>query len=60
MLINEFERRAIVLPELMMVDSLQRVLLLQEAAKFDSFEGLKINRELVRSLERWERAKNIT
>ncbi|NEW61556.1 Dna2/Cas4 domain-containing protein [Sulfurovum sp. bin170] len=47
MLIDEFERRAIVLPELTMVDSLQRVLLLQEATRFDSFEGLKIDSELV-------------
>jgi RecB family exonuclease len=48
MRIDEFERKAIVLPELTMVDSLQRVLLLQEATKFNSFEELKINRELVR------------
>ena len=48
MRIDEFERKAIVLPELTVVDSLQRVLLLQEATKFNSFEELKINRELVR------------
>ncbi|SFV61891.1 FIG00388203: hypothetical protein [hydrothermal vent metagenome] len=52
MRIDEFERKAIVLPELTMVDSLQRVLLLQKGAKFDSFEGLKINRELVRFFTR--------
>ena len=48
MRIDDFERRAILLPELIMVDPLQRRLLLQEATKFDAFERLKINRELVR------------
>ena len=46
--IDEFEKRAIILPELAMVDSLQRTLLLQEASKFEAFQKLKINRELVR------------
>ncbi|MCH9740022.1 MAG: PD-(D/E)XK nuclease family protein [Epsilonproteobacteria bacterium] len=48
MRIDEFERRAILLPNLAMVDTLQRRLLLEEAANFHSFEGLKINRDLVR------------
>ncbi len=52
MRIDEFERRAIILPALTMVDSLQRVLLLQEATKFSSFDELKINRELVRFFTR--------
>jgi RecB family exonuclease len=48
MRIDDFERRAILLPELAMVDPLQRTLLLQKSAHFDAFNGLKINRELVR------------
>ncbi|MBU1669383.1 PD-(D/E)XK nuclease family protein [bacterium] len=48
MRIDDFERRAILLPNLVMVDPLQRTLLLQEAARFDAFDGLKINRDLVR------------
>lgn len=48
MRIDDFERRAILLPALTMVDSLHRTLLLQEAAQFDTFERLKINRDLVR------------
>ena len=46
--IDDFERRAILLPELAMVDPLQRTLFLQEASNFNSFNTLKINRELVR------------
>ena len=46
--VDEFEKRAIILPELAMVDALQRTLLLQEASKFEAFQTLKINRELVR------------
>jgi len=48
MRIDDFERRAILLPELAMVDPLQRTLLLKESASFDAFDGLKINRDLVR------------
>ncbi len=48
MRIDEFERRAIILPELKMVDPLQRRLLLQEASHFEAFSSLKINRDLVR------------
>lgn len=48
MRVDEFERRAIILPELAMVDALQRTLFLQEASKFDAFDALKINRELIR------------
>ena len=48
MRIDDFERRAILLPELAMVDPLQRTLFLQEASNFDAFNGLKINRDLVR------------
>ncbi len=48
MRIDDFERRAILLPELAMVDPLQRTLFLQEASNFKAFNSLKINRELVR------------
>ena len=48
MRIDEFENRAVLLPDLAMVDALQRTLFLQEAANFDAFDSLKINRELVR------------
>ena len=48
MRIDDFERRAIVLPELTMIDPMQRRLLLQKASHFASFDTLKINRDLVR------------
>ena len=48
MRIDEFERRAIVLPKLTMIDPLQRRLLLQQASNFATFDSLKINRDLVR------------
>ncbi len=48
MRVDEFEKRAIILPELAMVDSLQRTLLLKNASEFEAFQKLKINRELVR------------
>lgn len=48
MRVDEFESRAIILPELATVDALQRTLLLQEASDFDAFKSLKINRELIR------------
>ncbi|CAA6822879.1 MAG: FIG00388203: hypothetical protein [uncultured Sulfurovum sp.] len=48
MRVDEFERRAIILPDLAMVDPLQRTLFLQEASHFERFEALKINRELIR------------
>ncbi len=48
MRIDEFEQRAILLPELTIVDSLQRVLILQKASKFETFNELKISRELIR------------
>ena len=48
MRIDEFERRAIILPQLTMIDSLQRRLILQEATHFETFDTLKINRDLLR------------
>ncbi len=46
--IDEFERRAIILPQLTMIDAIQRRLLLQEATHFEGFDRLKINRDLLR------------
>jgi RecB family exonuclease len=48
MRIDEFEQRTILIPELIMVNSLQRILLLKDASKFNSFQKLKINRDLIR------------
>ncbi len=48
MRVDEFEKRAIILPELAMVDSLKRTLFLKKASEFEAFQRLKINRELVR------------
>lgn len=48
MRVDEFEKRAIILPELAMVDPLQRPLFLQEASQFEGFDALKINRDLIR------------
>jgi len=48
MRIDDFEKRAILLPNLAMVDSLQRTLFLKEATTFNGFDRLKINRELVK------------
>ena len=45
--IDEFEKRAILLPEYSMVDPLHRMLLLKEASEFEGFNALKINRDLV-------------
>ncbi len=48
MRVDEFEKRAIILPELAMVDPLQRTIFLQEASNFEGFDALKINRDLIR------------
>ena len=48
MRMDEFEKRAVLLPERSLVDPLQRVLLLKEAAAFSGFEEMKVNRDLVR------------
>ena len=39
MRMDEFEQRVIVIPDRVMVDPLQRVLLLKEASNFKSFEN---------------------
>ena len=48
MRMDEFEQRAILLKDKIQIDSLQRILLLREAAAFDTFENLKFDRSLVR------------
>jgi len=48
MRMDEFEHRAMVLPDRMMVDPLQRIMFLREAAGFDAFDSLKVDRELIR------------
>jgi len=48
MRMDEFEKRAVLIEGVTLVDPLQRVMLLKEAAKFDAFDMMKIDRELVR------------
>ncbi len=52
MLTNEFEDRCIVVNNGYQVDSMERILLLRQAASFDTFEKLKLNLELVRFFTR--------
>ena len=48
MRMDEFEQRAIFIENKIQVDPLQRILLLREAAKFEAFDTLNVNRDLVR------------
>ena len=48
MRIDEFEQRAILLDNKILIDPLQRILLLQKAAKFSDFLNLKLDISLVR------------
>ena len=48
MRMDEFEHRAMILPDRMMVDSLQRIMFLREAAEFKAFDDLRVDRELIR------------
>ena len=48
MRMDEFEQRAVLVEGRAQIDPLQRILLLREAAAFESFEGLKVSRELIR------------
>ena len=48
MRMDEFEKRAILIENKIQIDPLQRILYLREAAKFDRFETLNVNRDLVR------------
>ena len=48
MRMDEFEQRAILVEDRVQIDAFQRILLLRQAAKFEAFEALKLNLELVR------------
>lgn len=48
MRIDEFEKRAVLIADRVMVDPLSRILYLREASDFGEFEKLKLDRELVR------------
>ncbi|RLA71062.1 MAG: PD-(D/E)XK nuclease family protein [Epsilonproteobacteria bacterium] len=48
MRMDEFEHRAIIVPDKMMVDPIQRIMFLREAADFQAFENLKVDKELIR------------
>lgn len=48
MRMDEFEQRSILLENKTQIDPLQRILLLREAAKFEAFDTLNVNRDLVR------------
>ncbi len=48
MRMDEFEHRATIIPDRMMVDPIQRIMYLQEAADFEAFGQLKVDRELIR------------
>jgi inactivated superfamily I helicase/RecB family exonuclease len=48
MRMDEFEQRAILVKNRIQIDPLQRILLLREAAKFEAFDTLNVNLDLVR------------
>ncbi len=48
MRMDEFEQRIVLMKGKMLVDPLQRILLLKEAAGFEAFEMLRVDRELIR------------
>ena len=48
MRMDEFEHRVVIIPDRMMVDPIQRIMLLQEASRFEAFATLKVDRELLR------------
>ena len=52
MRMDEFEQRAILLENTVQVDPLQRILLLREAAKFEGFDKLNVNADLIRFFTR--------
>lgn len=52
MRMDEFENRLILLDGKTQVDPLQRILFLREAAKFEAFDGLNINLDLIRFFTR--------
>lgn len=48
MRMDEFEKRAVLIENRMMIDPMQRILLLKEAANFEDFKVLNLNVSLVR------------
>ena len=52
MRMDEFENRSVLFNDKIMVDSLHRILLLQEASIFKDFDKLKIDKELLRFFSR--------
>lgn len=48
MRMDEFEKRVVLLEGCTLIDPLQRILLLKEASSFESFNQIKIDRDLVR------------
>jgi len=52
MRMDEFEQRAVLMENAVLVDPLQRILLLREASKFEGFSTLNVNRDLVRFFTR--------
>ncbi len=48
MRMDEFEQRSILIENAVQVDTIERILLLREAAGFKAFETLNVNRELIR------------
>jgi len=52
MRIDEFESRCIILPKTVIVDSIHRVLLLQEASNFEEFKKLKVDKKLLKFFSR--------
>jgi len=48
MRMDEFEQRTVLLPNMQLVDTMQRILLLREASRFEAFEELKFDRKLIR------------
>lgn len=49
---DEFEHRAVIIPQKTIINPLHRILLLQEASDFEEFEQLKVDKELVRFFSR--------
>ena len=49
---DEFEHRAVVIPNRVLIDPLQRILLLQEASDFEAYKKLKVDKELIRFFSR--------
>ncbi|SFZ99097.1 FIG00388203: hypothetical protein [hydrothermal vent metagenome] len=48
MRMDEFEQRSLLIKNKIQVNSMQRILWLQEAAKFDSFSAMNLNRDLIK------------